>query len=205
MDEVAGAEHGNKVNTNARKRRLLIVPGIYNSGYDHWQSHWERNAPEARRVEQSDWVSPTLGEWTAGLAEAVRSNPDSILVAHSLGCAVVAHLSHISAGRGIACAFLAAPADVNRSGAIGKRLEGFSPLPELPLPFPSVVVASRNDPHMAFDRAKTLAASWRARLVDLGAAGHINVASGFGPWPEGRAMLEEMIAEVGSGSAVDGL
>ena len=172
---------------------ILIVPGLFNSGPGHWQSLWEAGLPQAHRVEQSDWERPTLAEWTAGLAEAVRRRPGSVLVAHSLGCAAVAHLSHISAGRGIAGALLVAPADVNRDGPAGRLLKGFDPIPQRPLPFPSIVVASANDPFMDIGRAEAFAAAWRSRFVNLGTAGHINVQSGHGPWEEGKAFLNDLL------------
>jgi predicted alpha/beta hydrolase family esterase len=175
---------------------ILIVPGLFNSGPGHWQSHWQTALPNARRVEQSDWERPTLGEWTAGVAEAVRRRPGALLIAHSLGCAAVAHLSHISAGRGIAGALLVAPADVNRAGPVGRLLEGFAPIPQTALPFPSIVVASTDDPYVHIDRARAFAAAWRSRFVDIGPVGHINVDSGHGPWEEGKAYLRDLLAEL---------
>lgn len=172
---------------------ILIVPGLYNSSQYHWQSHWERALPTAERVEQDDWEDPRLGDWAAGLAEAVRRRPGAILVAHSLGCALVAHLSRISGGRGIGGALLVAPADAHRDGPRGKLLEGFSPIPLDLLPFPSIVVASRNDPYVPFDTAQGFARAWGSRFVDLGFAGHINVESGHGRWVEGRALLNRLI------------
>lgn len=179
---------------------LLIVPGLFNSGPDHWQSHWQRALPNAERVEQSDWERPTLGEWTAGLAEAVRRSPGAVLIAHSLGCAVVAHLAAISGGRGVAGALLVAPADVNREGPAGRLLRGFSPLPRRRLPFPALVVASRNDPYVGITQARAFAQGWGARFVDIGRSGHINVESGHGPWPAGLHLLNELIEATTAGA-----
>lgn len=179
---------------------ILIVPGLFNSEPDHWQSHWERMIPNAERVEQTDWERPSLADWTAGLIEAVRRQPGSVLVAHSLGCALVAHLAAIRSDRGIAGAFLVAPADVNRQGPAGKLLDGFSPIPRTRLPFPSMVVASRNDPYVEIDRAKAFAQSWGSSFIDLGRAGHINVASGHGPWPKGRALLRDLFSQAKAAS-----
>lgn len=179
--------------TELSDRPVLIIPGLNNSDDTHWQSHWERALPNARRVEQHDWETPTLAEWTAGLAEAVRRNPGAVLVAHSLGCALVAHFARISGGRGVAGALLVAPADVSRRRPVGELLAGFAPVPRDRLPFPSTVVASRNDPYVAFERAQFFAQSWGSRLVDLGLAGHINVASGHGPWLEGREHLAQLL------------
>lgn len=179
----------------ARDPPFLIVPGLFNSGPDHWQSHWQRALPTAERVEQSDWERPTLGEWTAGLVEAVRRNPGAVLIAHSLGCAVVAHLAAIGAGRGVGGALLVAPADVNRRGPAGRLLQGFSPLPRQRLPFPTLVVASHDDPYVEISQARAFAQSWGARFVDAGRAGHINVESGHGAWPAGLALLRDLVDE----------
>ena len=175
---------------------ILIVPGLYNSGPGHWQSHWGRALPGAERVDLGDWERPTLGEWTAALAEAVRRRPGAILVGHSLGCALIAHLSQISHGRGIGGAFMVAPAEVNRDGPAGRLLEGFSPMPRQRLPFPSLVAASRNDPFVELASAAAFAKAWGAAFVDLGEAGRVNVESGHGPWVEGRALLGGLIGEL---------
>lgn len=116
---------------------ILIVPGLYNSGPDHWQSHWERELPNAQRVEQQDWERPLLGDWTISLAEAIRQNPGAILVAHSLGCALICHLAQMTGGRGVSGAMLVAPADVNREGPAGRLLVGFSPIPASACPSPA--------------------------------------------------------------------
>lgn len=188
--------------SHARPRRdppILIVPGVSDSGPSHWQSHWERALPTASRVVQSDWERPNLGFWTGTLLEAVRETPGAILVAHSLGCATVAHLARINGGRGIAGALLVAPADVDRDVPSTEDLRAFSPLPRQPLGFPSIVVASRNDPYVAFERATLFARDWGSRLIDLGMAGHINVDSGHNAWPRGRALLRELINEIQTG------
>lgn len=171
---------------------VLVVPGLYNSGADHWQTHLERTTPGAERVEQFDWERPTLGDWTASLVEAVRRRPGAILVGHSLGCALIAHLVQIRGGRGIGGALLVAPADVNKDGPAAHLLTGFSPIPRLKFPFPSTVVASRNDPYVEFERAEAFARGWGSAFVDLGPAGHINVEAGYGAWPLGRRLLDAL-------------
>jgi len=182
-------------------RPILIVPGLYNSEPEHWQSHWERAWPQAERVDQADWEQPTLAEWVAGLVEAVRRRPGAVLVGHSLGCALIAHLARIRGGRDIGGAMLVAPADVERERPAGPLLQGFAPMPRDRLPFPSLVVASRDDPYVTIDRAADFATAWGARLVDLGRAGHINVAAGYGPWTTGRALLQDLLAEVEAAAA----
>jgi predicted alpha/beta hydrolase family esterase len=186
------------------RRPILIIPGLHNSGPDHWQSHWQRSLANAERVEQTDWERPTLGDWVASLVESIRQHPGALLVGHSLGCALVAHLARLRGARGIAGALLVAPADVNRDGPAGKLLRGFGPMPVQRLPFPSLLVASQNDPYVSFDHARLLSQAWGSRFVDAGLAGHINVASGHGAWPEGLLLLEDLIDRIDYAPRVEG-
>lgn len=136
-----------------------------------------------RRVLQQDWDDPDLAEWARAVDRAVReSHLPCLLVAHSFGCLVVAQRA-LHCGDGIAGALLVAPADPDRRhvarGAIVGRAFGF----------PSIVVASETDPWLDIDKARDFAAQWGSRFVNAGAAGHINVDAGFGPWPDGERLL----------------
>ena len=181
---------------------ILTVPGWTGSGPDHWQSRWERADPTIRRVEQADWNAPDVAAWVATLDAAVRATPvPPVLVAHSLGCLAVAHWAArqgASAGARsgearVAGAMLVAPPDVERADT-PQPLVAFAPVPRERLPFPSVVVASRDDPFAAVARAAALAAAWGAEWVDAGAAGHLNTASGLGEWAAGRGVLAALLA-----------
>lgn len=176
---------------------LLTVPGYTGSGPDHWQSRWERNHPAIRRVQQSDWDRPERESWVEALDRSIPGDGrPSILVAHSLGCAVVAHWAgRVDSARRVAGALLVAPADVQRPG-LPPELRDFAPLPMHVLPFPSVVVASRDDPWISFRRARQLAVAWGSDLVDAGRRGHLNSESLLGEWPEGWAMVEELSASI---------
>lgn len=173
---------------------ILMVPGWSSSGPDHWQSRWERTLKTARRVEQDNWVEPEVEAWVGRIIEAAtQSTRPVVLVAHSLGVAAVAHLAQRIPKGFLSGAFLVAPADVDNAAdwpaTEGLKLDGsgsgFSPLPQKPMPFPTVLVASANDPYCKLERATSLASIWGATLVEAGDAGHINSASGHGPWPEG--------------------
>lgn len=173
---------------------VLIVPGLGGSGPGHWQNWWLRGDPAAVLVEQASWRHPALGQWTERLVEAVEAHPYSWIVAHSLGVALVTRLAATRLDLRIAGALLVAPADVERMDGLGEELRGFGPFSLAPLPFPTTVVASRTDKWMQFRRVRSFAAAWGATLVDYGDAGHINVASGFGPWPDGPRFLAEVQA-----------
>lgn len=168
--------------------RTLIIPGIDGSPEPHWQHWWASRDPSALIVHQDDWTNPTPEAWEAEVAGAVLQHPGAILVAHSLGCLVVARLLASWPQLRISGALLVAPADPRRS----RRLARFADTPRPAFPVPATVAASRNDPWMAFEDARTLARDWGARFVDMGNAGHVNLAAGFGPWPEGIRLRDEI-------------
>jgi predicted alpha/beta hydrolase family esterase len=166
----------------------LVLPGIGGSGPQHWQTLWESQHPELRRVEQRDWERPDRAEWIARLEDAVReAGPDVVLVAHSLACLQVAHWAAETA-LAVRGALLVAPPDPEGPEFPAVAVE-FGPVPARRLPFPSIVVASSDDPYGAPEHARRCARAWGSRLVEIGPAGHVNTASGHGPWPEGLALL----------------
>jgi predicted alpha/beta hydrolase family esterase len=132
---------------------------------------------------------------TLDQAIAERSEPP-ILVAHSLGCLAVVHWA-ATHRRAVAGALLVAPVDSERK-EFPPTITGFAPVPTGRLPFPTVLAASVNDPYMQQTRARALADAWGSRFVDAGRSGHINAASGFGPWPDGETLLRELITETGT-------
>ncbi len=164
--------------------RTLLVPGLDGSPAPHWQQWWQATDPTAKIVEQISWSSPTPEAWVTEIAAATLIHPDAVLVGHSLGAiAIVRLLAHWPQVR-VAGALLVAPAEPG----ISSRTSAFGRVPERALRVPVVVAASVNDPWMPQARARQLARVWSADFVDMGEAGHINVASGHGPWPEGKAL-----------------
>ena len=164
---------------------ILIVPGYKGSPEDHWQTRWERKLSTARRVPQAEWSKPVREDWTRTIAEAVKaSRRPVVIVAHSLGVAAAVQAIDLFA-KPVMGAFLVAPPDVENESIRPKHLRTFGPYPRDPLPFPSVVVASRNDAFSSFEAAEDIAGAWGSLFIDAGEAGHINAESGHGPWPEG--------------------
>lgn len=174
--------------------RVLTVPGWGGSGPDHWQTRWERDRPTMRRVEQDDWDQPDRSAWLARLDAAVReASGPVVLVGHSLG-AVAAAVVASEPGQ-VAGLFLVAPADTEATDAIAP-VRDFGPMPTGPMPVPSVVVASTDDPYLSLDRATALAAAWGSDLHVVPGGGHLNTASGHGPWPDGLQMLDAFCARL---------
>ena len=118
-----------------------------------------------------------------------------VLVAHSLGVAATVHAAPHIAGR-VAGAFLVAPPDVANAQARPRHLASFGPYPREPLPFPSLVVASRNDPFGSYEHADDIAGAWGSLLLDAGEAGRINTESGHGPWPEGTMVFAQFLGRL---------
>ncbi|MEH6436930.1 RBBP9/YdeN family alpha/beta hydrolase [Massilia sp. DD77] len=175
---------------------VLIVAGLWNSGPRHWQSLWQERYPQWLRAPHRDWTSPERDEWVAELDAAIAACKGApILVAHSLGCILVAHWARCGSPLKVAGAFLVAPSDVE-APSYPAPLNGFAPVPTEPLPFPSIVVASSDDPYVTPDRVQGFAASWGSRFVDIGKAGHVNADSGHGDWPEGERLLAGFCDEV---------
>lgn len=177
-----------------RPPTVLVLPGLGGSPPGHWQSLWQARHPEYRRVEQVQWDAPRRAAWVVKLEVAARAAAPErvVLVAHSLACPLVAHWARHGSADRVAAALLVAPADVERADA-PEAIRGFAPLPQGRLPFRSWVVASRSDPHVTFERAQGFAATWGSTFLDVGEAGHLNVASGHGAWPEGQALLDEIL------------
>jgi predicted alpha/beta hydrolase family esterase len=180
---------------------ILTVPGLGGSGPSHWQTLWESARPDTVRVELGMWNTPHRNAWVTKLDQAIRqAKAPVILAAHSLGCLAVAWWAEMTRqpyGWPVAGALLVAPADVDRPEARAE-LATFGPTPTAPLPFPSIVVASRDDPWIAIERAHSLAVGWGSHFVDAGEQGHLNAASGIGWWKEGQELLDRVI-----GASVD--
>jgi uncharacterized protein len=173
----------------------LILPGLFNSGPDHWQSHWERTDPQCRRVEQANWDTPRCDDWIATLDRALAATDQKVvLVAHSSACALVAHWAAAAEPNltaRVRGALLVGPSDPDGPNyPVGPS--GFSAMPRKSLPFPSIVVASGNDEYVTLEQARSYAESWGSTFVDVGMAGHINSASNLGAWPAGYALVEDL-------------
>ena len=176
----------------APKLRVLTLPGWNGSGPDHWQSRWERQQGY-QRVEQHDWQQALRGDWMIQLEEAVLSgDAPVVLVAHSLGCHLVAAWAAHSRQTGrVQAALLVAPADLDNP--LLQSLHSWRNKALQALPFASTVLASSDDDWCSLERAAGLASAWGSTFVDIGPFGHINSESGLGDWPQGLLHLQHLI------------
>jgi predicted alpha/beta hydrolase family esterase len=183
-----------------RTATVLIVPGLRDHVAQHWQTLLAEELPRVQTV-------PPMGRDDLDCAlrvEAIERTARAIagplvIVAHSGGCIMLAHWARTTQ-RSVRGALLATPPDFDSPMPAGYptlddlRTSGWLPVPRDPLPFPSIVAASRNDPLGRFERVADLAHAWGSRLVDIGAVGHLNPASGFGEWPQALQFVEELTA-----------
>ncbi len=171
---------------------VFIHPGLNNSGPQHWQTYWE-NEYGYKRINQSNWDAPVCSDWIKTIEETFGDYPleQVIIVAHSLACNTIVNWAK-EYNRVIKAALLVGPSDTE-ADSYPPGTTGFKPMPLFKLPFHSIVVASTNDEYVSMERAKYFAAKWGSDLIIVGDKGHLNTASNLGNWPEGHAILQNLI------------
>jgi predicted alpha/beta hydrolase family esterase len=174
---------------------VLIVPGLRDHVEDHWQTRLAARLECVRTVPPMGRTDLDLDARVRAVERAARAISWPVLVvAHSAGAITVAHWAQVTRCH-VSGALLAVPPDLERPmphgypDIAGLRRGGWLPIPREPLPFPSIVAASRNDPLATFERVARLAQDWGSRLVDLGEVGHLNPASGHGEWPRALELI----------------
>jgi predicted alpha/beta hydrolase family esterase/catechol 2,3-dioxygenase-like lactoylglutathione lyase family enzyme len=145
----------------------------------HWSRRWARE--HGYRWAPEPPGPPYLPQQRVADLQAVLAESDepAVLVAHSAGCLTVAFWARRHTGP-VRAALLVTPPYVEQ-------------VPRQRLPFPAIVVASRDDPHAAFAEQQRLAEQWGAELFDAGHVGHLDSATGFGPWPQGEELLRAVL------------
>lgn len=181
---------------SGQSAETLIIPGLAGSPEGHWQAIWAEDHPSARFVEQRNWDRPDRDLWKSELERALGGTDGAWLVAHSLGCLLVAAMADSPLRDRIRGALLVAPCDLDHTETLHPGLIRFGAMPDEALPFPTVLIGSRNDPYMAEPRARAIAERWGSHFVDMGYVGHINRASGFGRFQRGYRIFDELVARV---------
>lgn len=173
-------------------REIIMLPGYGGSGPAHWQSLWQAADPAIRRFAPASWDEPDLEDWIAALDRSVAACArPPVLVAHSLACLLVTHWA--ARGGKAAGAMLVAVPDP-QGPQFPQDAADFGAEPMDAFSFPSLMVASSDDPYADLAFARSHAAAWGSDYVDAGALGHINGESGIGDWPQGRGLLAAFVA-----------
>lgn len=178
---------------------VLIVPGLRDHVADHWQTLLAERLPNCRTVPPLETDKLSLAARVEAIQhELERIDGPVVLVAHSAGVLMAVHWA-ARYSRPILGALLVTPPDLNSSWPpqyptpAALQENGWSPLPRGPLPFPSIVAASSNDHLASLEAAGAMARDWGAKLVELGAVGHLNPAAGYGPWPQAESLIQELL------------
>jgi uncharacterized protein len=170
---------------------------------DHLLSIHEHSAQQPQGLEAKKTLNTTtqsnpgynLSANASVKTQAAASQPDTLLIAHSLGCHLVAAWAALSKNtHRIRGALLVAPPDAQREDFPLEMKSWRQPVLHQ-LPFPSICVISSNDPFCGLAAGRQMAQAWGSECVELGDKGHINAGSGLGDWPQGRAMLERLAAQ----------
>jgi len=173
---------------------ILIVPGLGNSGPGHWQRRWGERFATAQFVEQAEWNQPKLTPWVDTIERQIMlATRPVVLVAHSLAVLAVVHTAQRLKDTKVRGAFLVSAPDLELNPNVPHEARPFAGAPRDPLPFPSMLIASNSDPFCSVERAAEFATCWGSDFHLAGDAGHINLASGHGPWPEGLMMFTRLM------------
>ncbi len=172
----------------------FIIPGLGNSGSEHWQTFFESRLNNVQRINQQEWDAPTCRDWIETIDQRISPYDlnSIVLIGHSLGCATIVHWA-TQYKKKIKGALLVAPSDLE-APVYTFPTEGFSPMPKEKIKFKTIVVASSNDQWVSLDRAKYFSANWGSEFINLGDAGHINAVSGYGKWEKGLEILKTLEA-----------
>ncbi|RKS53642.1 hypothetical protein BC962_1896 [Gillisia mitskevichiae] len=174
----------------SEKYQFLHVPGIGDSGENHWHTHWEELFPEIKRVLQKDWEAPDRDAWVKNLESYIKkySEKPIVLISHSLGCGSIIHADNLSKLNGVKAAFMVALPDIERED-FPKECTGFVPMPKIKLSIPGLMVSSENDEWCELNVAEKWADQLGIPLINIGKKQHICQAEEFETWEEGKELL----------------
>lgn len=173
---------------------ILVLPGLGGIKSGHWQMRWTEKMRTAAIVEQAKWDEPNPDDWVDTIVKAVElAERPVVVVAHALAViALVQAAPRFVPGKAKG-AFLVSPPDIELHPDASEEARAFGAVPRDPLPFPSLLVISSNDPYCSLERAADFATAWGSDFHEAGDAGHIDIASGHGPWPEGLLMFTRLM------------
>lgn len=174
---------------------FLVLQGWGGSPKPHWQA-WLVDALRAAGKEVSfpdfpNMQTPLASEWLDSLHDAMRElSHRGTVVCHSLAVPLWLHyISRYPATR-VGRVLLVAPPGWEQFAACEKEVRGFMPVPlnrgQVAAVAPVTRLVCTNADPACVERAALLYGEPLGVPVDLlpDVAKHINVAAGFGPWPQ---------------------
>ena len=174
---------------------ILIVPGLRDHVAEHWQTLLQQKLPHARAVPPLTQDKLNCQARVDALARELDAiDGPVIIVAHSAGAMMVAHWA-LRGTRPIKGALLVTPPDLEQPmpapypEVATLEANGWLPIPQLPLRFPSIVIASGNDPLASPARVALMAKAWNSTVFNIGNVGHLNPAAGYGEWPQAEQFI----------------
>jgi len=174
--------------------RHLLVPGRGIPRPEHWLRRWADAHPDYRWAPPPPGPPFILADRVAALHAAVTADDEpAVLIAHSAGCLTTVAWAARHAGP-VQGALLVTPPYLDPQWTPGPDDppdygQAFGAVPRERLPFRTTLVASRTDPYTTYAQFEQYAEDWGAELFDAGDAGHIETASGYGPWPDGERLV----------------
>ncbi|MDB5119283.1 MAG: hypothetical protein JWN56_501 [Sphingobacteriales bacterium] len=177
----------------------LILPGLGDSGPDHWQSYWLNKFPNSIKLIQDNWNEPKLEDWLIKLNETLFTiQAPVVLIAHSLAVSLVLHWdkNYKKSTNNVVGALLVSPTDIESEEHAPPEIWNFAPMPVHKISFPVIVVASEDDPFVAIERARYFSDKWGAELLNIGKKGHINAETQLAYWEEGQEILGKLVNKI---------
>lgn len=179
------------------KYQLLHVPGIGDSGENHWHTQWEKSFPKIKRVVQINWDLPNKEEWVETLETTIQKNNKKpiILISHSLGGGAIIHANALNKLSGVIGIFIVALPDIERED-FPKECSGFVPMPKRKIAVPAVMISSENDEWCDIEIAKKWSATLSIPIINIGKKEHICGSEEFKTWEEGKKMLVNFLDSI---------
>ena len=173
---------------------VLLLHGWQGSEPEHWQSWLATQLHEVDRElhypQLPDPDKPDLGAWLDALRGSLTALPGDgfDVVAHSLGAVLwLHHIAGPSAGDSPRAARVALIAPPSPHTAIAEIASFFPPPLDVDVVRHSaggtVLVAGDDDPYTPEGINTAYAVPLKIATTVLPGGGHVNVASGYGPWP----------------------
>lgn len=182
--------------------KISIIPGIHNSGPQHWQTYWQQKYG-FERIEQEEWDQPVFEKWKENLIQSIKANKyekNNVLIAHSLGCLLtVKALSEIQ--NQVLGLFLVAVPDPATAFFDG-RLKTFRDIPNKNISIPGYLVYSENDEFSNINFSVKQGKLWGLKTINAGNIGHINSDSNLGEWEEGYELFRRLMKELQTNQAM---